>query len=559
MKKSLSIFACIFVATTLLAQKTIQRSIFFETNQSIVQPQFMNYLQSFSDSVKRLDDYSIVLKGHTDAIGSNTSNQKLSLKRVQNVQLVFEKQGIPTQRITTAAFGKEMPIADNATEMGKQNNRRVDIIVTFNDSKGASAQKYNNMLDLYKDLSQKPQLFKINTSRDTLIKGEKGTMLFIPKSAFQNVPDGAIVDFRLKEAYKFSDIIAENLNTQSGDKLLETGGMFYADARYNGQMLSLKRDLKVTFPSAESKLKGMQLFKGDRDMAQNGKIDWKPIDYTLEKQELPSASTSMTLYTRGNEGFNPYFLSNKEVGLKFKNLIDTAGAFPLLSADEVRRASTGKVTVARATQLSDIGVAMSYYYYLKPPKTKKTILEAHREVFSEMYAFYKVNTFNELQQKDGIDWDNELEMRATTLSKAIDKASHDSLQYANIKKRQDLENAFVLPALGWFNCDRFSTNELVRIETDTLPQYYADQYNSSFKLVFVNPKFAISGWLAQNNIVIFNRVPPLNAYMVGMRVENGQAYLSLEPVTIGSRKIQFNFKSMSASEIKEKLKLLDNS
>jgi OmpA family len=565
MKKSLSFFACTCLATALFAQTTIQRTVFFETNQSVVQPQFKNELQSFSDSVKRLNAYSIVLKGHTDAIGSNVSNQKLSLKRVQNVQLVLEKQGIPSSLIKTAAFGKEMPIADNATETGKQNNRRVDIIVTFNDSKVASAQKYNNMLDLYKDLSQKAQLFKINTARDTLIKGAKGTILFIPKGAFQNVPADAIVDFRLKEAYQFSDIIAENLNTHSGDKLLQTGGMFYADARYSGQMLTLKRDLKVSFPSEESKLTGMQLFKGDRDMTQNGKIDWQPINYTLDKQELPSVSTSMTMYTLGETNdFNPYFLSNKDVGLKFKDLIDTVGAFPLLSAAEVQQASTGKITVKRATKLSDIGVAMSYYYYLKPSKSKKTLLEAHKEVFFDMYAFYKVNTFNELWQKDGKEWDNELENRVGMLKGAIlvdeYNARKDSLLgVRGFQLSEKFLSAFPLPKLGWTNCDRFwQANPTNLVEVGTTPML-ARSPKSQLVLVLPNQQMILNSGFEPSLNSPFGKVPKgIKGFVVGMKIENGQSYLSLHSITTDDMKVTLDYKPMSSSEIKEKLKLLDN-
>jgi hypothetical protein len=426
------------------------------------------------------------------------------------------------------------------------------------------------MLDLYKDLSQKAQLFKINTARDTLLKGAKGTILFIPKGAFQNVPENAVVDFRLKEAYQFSDIIAENLNTHSGDKLLQTGGMFYADARFNGQMLALKRDLKVSFPSEESQIKGMQLFKGNRDMTQNGKIDWKPIDYTLEKQELPSVSTSMTMYTRGgSDGFNPYFLSNKEVGLKFKDLIDTVGAFPLLSAEEVKQAKSGKITVKRATKLSDIGVAMSYYYYLKPPKSKKTILEAHREVFSEMYDFYKVNSFNELQKKDGKDWDNELQSRVATLGSAIDKNAYDKRQDSLQKVRAELYrlseierkkfvNAFPLPELGWVNCDKFiePNKDLANVGTN--------QPNSlgticQFLLVLPAQKFVLLRGFQASSALHFSGVPKgLKAYVVGMKIENGLPYLSFHTITTANMNVDLEFKQLPADEIKEKLKLLDN-
>ena len=100
-----------------------------------------------------------------------------------------------------------------------------------------------------------------------------------------------IIPFKLKEAYSFSDIIAENLSTHSGDKLLQTGGMFYAEAVYNGQSVNLKKALNVSFASKESKLEGMQLFTGTRDPQRNGRMDWQPI-------KDPSVSAAFFFYAQ---------------------------------------------------------------------------------------------------------------------------------------------------------------------------------------------------------------------------------------------------------------------
>ena len=94
---------------------------------------------------------------------------------------------------------------------------------------------------------------KINTAKYTIIRGEKGTVLFISKASFEGAPANSIIDFRLKEAYSFSDIISENLSTQSGNKLLQTGGMIYVDAKYKGMDLTFKKEMNVSFSSKESR------------------------------------------------------------------------------------------------------------------------------------------------------------------------------------------------------------------------------------------------------------------------------------------------------------------
>jgi hypothetical protein len=418
-------------------------------------------------------------------------------------------------------------------------------------------------------LSQKAQVFKINTSRDTVIKGAQGTLLFIPQGAFQNVPVGALVDFQLKEAYKYSDMIAENLNTKSGDKLLQTGGMFHAEARYDHQILALKRDLKVTFPSPESQLQGMQLFKGNRDKTQTGSIDWKPMNYTLEKELLPTVTTSKILYHDSRTGFNPYFLSNPNEGLRFKDLVDTTGAFPLLSAAEVRAAMSGKVTVKRATKLSEIGVAMSYYYYLKPPTSKKTLLQAHRETFSDLYTFYNVNDFNALQKQDGSLWDAALQNRAQTLENAIDKNEYDKRRDSllatlgearakYIRESSQFKNTFTVPELGWVNCDRFleyHEEQLAQIKTSKIAFPWP---GSQLLLVLPTLNVAIDV-IRWENKPTFAKVPKdENAFVVAMKIENGQPYMSFHSVRTANMEVDLDFKLVTAAEIKEKLKLLDN-
>ncbi len=71
----------------------------------------------------------MTLKGHTDAIGSEKYNQKLSEKRVKAAKEWLVKKGIAESRITTEAFGKMKPVATNESGTGRAENRRVEIIV----------------------------------------------------------------------------------------------------------------------------------------------------------------------------------------------------------------------------------------------------------------------------------------------------------------------------------------------------------------------------------------------------------------------------------------------
>jgi len=70
----------------------------------------------------------VSVEGHTDSIGSDAYNQKLSERRAQAVRDYMVSQGIDAARISVKGWGKTTPIASNKTEAGRAENRRVEII-----------------------------------------------------------------------------------------------------------------------------------------------------------------------------------------------------------------------------------------------------------------------------------------------------------------------------------------------------------------------------------------------------------------------------------------------
>jgi len=74
-------------------------------------------------------DRDVEIEGHTDNVGSDTSNQSLSERRAESVKSYLLQQGIGTQRLSSTGKGEGQPIGDNNTETGRQQNRRVEIII----------------------------------------------------------------------------------------------------------------------------------------------------------------------------------------------------------------------------------------------------------------------------------------------------------------------------------------------------------------------------------------------------------------------------------------------
>jgi OOP family OmpA-OmpF porin len=69
----------------------------------------------------------VIATGHTDNVGTDAYNQKLSERRAAAVKAYLASKGIPSSKITTIGKGESQPVATNKTKEGRQKNRRVDI------------------------------------------------------------------------------------------------------------------------------------------------------------------------------------------------------------------------------------------------------------------------------------------------------------------------------------------------------------------------------------------------------------------------------------------------
>jgi outer membrane protein OmpA-like peptidoglycan-associated protein len=72
----------------------------------------------------------LAIEGNTDSVGSDAMNQVLSEKRASSVMDYLAAQNIPAASMTSQGFGKTQPVASNATPEGRQQNRRVELIVS---------------------------------------------------------------------------------------------------------------------------------------------------------------------------------------------------------------------------------------------------------------------------------------------------------------------------------------------------------------------------------------------------------------------------------------------
>lgn len=113
----------------------LKSDILFDTGKSELKPTAKTNLQQMAGIMKKYPENVLTIKGYTDSTGSADTNQKLSLSRAEAVRTQLVAAGMPAPTISTVGMGPDSPVADNKTEAGRKQNRRVEVEVTVDESK----------------------------------------------------------------------------------------------------------------------------------------------------------------------------------------------------------------------------------------------------------------------------------------------------------------------------------------------------------------------------------------------------------------------------------------
>ncbi len=109
------------------ASITIQAEALFDFDKSVLKPAGKKSIDDAIAKMKQIDVEVIIATGHTDSVGTDAYNQKLSERRATAVKNYMVSQGIAAAKITTLGKGETQPVATNKTAEGRAKNRRVDI------------------------------------------------------------------------------------------------------------------------------------------------------------------------------------------------------------------------------------------------------------------------------------------------------------------------------------------------------------------------------------------------------------------------------------------------
>ena len=102
---------------------------FFDFDKAVLKPAGKASLDDLVSKLKDINLEVIIAVGHTDSVGTDEYNQKLSVRRAEAVKAYLQSKGVEAKRVYTEGKGEKQPVADNKTAAGRAKNRRVEIEV----------------------------------------------------------------------------------------------------------------------------------------------------------------------------------------------------------------------------------------------------------------------------------------------------------------------------------------------------------------------------------------------------------------------------------------------
>ena len=102
----------------------------FEAGKASLQPSATTAIDRLAQLMNVYPERSVRIEGHTDSLGDDAANQQLSERRAKAVRDALLARGIDAARVEAAGYGETRPIADNATPVGRQKNRRIEIVLS---------------------------------------------------------------------------------------------------------------------------------------------------------------------------------------------------------------------------------------------------------------------------------------------------------------------------------------------------------------------------------------------------------------------------------------------
>ena len=247
-------------------------TVYFEFDQYLLKDESKAELDSMIKQFGSYPSYYIEIFGHTDSIGSDAYNLKLSELRARAVSLYLVERGINLNRITYEGLGTTKPVTENVTFAGRRQNRRADVAVVF------SSEVYEPIVEVDTTPVEMPVVevdpasitdtiycdynpFPFNPLRRNYIVAPEGTIVIIPPNSFQT--ESSELMGEIDELFYRSDMIKNEMTTIGREGPLEAVGMFNVSVTDRGRAVRMTEgsQLEALLP-ATRKDKDMTLYAG---------------------------------------------------------------------------------------------------------------------------------------------------------------------------------------------------------------------------------------------------------------------------------------------------------
>ena len=120
---------------------TFREGIQFALNSSELSETSKSNLNDLAETLKKYEDTNILIEGHTDITGTREYNMTLSEERAESVEDYLSGLGVSARRMTTEGYGPDQPVAENDSDYGRQQNRRVEVAIFANEKLKRKAEK----------------------------------------------------------------------------------------------------------------------------------------------------------------------------------------------------------------------------------------------------------------------------------------------------------------------------------------------------------------------------------------------------------------------------------
>lgn len=114
-------------APAIIPRRLVLEGVNFDFDKSVLRQEDRDIIDQNAADLKEWGDIDVEVSGHTDSVGSDKYNEGLSLRRAESVRAYLISKGISADRLTAKGYGETQPIADNGTDEGRFQNRRVEL------------------------------------------------------------------------------------------------------------------------------------------------------------------------------------------------------------------------------------------------------------------------------------------------------------------------------------------------------------------------------------------------------------------------------------------------